>query len=364
MSSQKQNTLAKGLVLYVGKVNDYGLKPLKVYKDGSVYKVETPYMLTWGADEVKDMKTKQGTGRYTASLQFPNEANKTKETDEFLEELKEIEKILLDEIKRDSLKYLGKKMKPEVIQETYSSFLRYKKNKDTDEFDYSSPPTFNFKIPYYDGKWKCEVYDNTSKVLFSPNETNGKTPLDFITKKSTVKCILICNGFNFSNSKLSRLSWSLHQIVVEPAKTTRLELNGQCMINIDKKAYETAAKAFQDEDEEPLEETKEDSKEVAKPVTKKEVTKEVPKKEVVSKKAVELSDNEDEEDIKPVTKSAKPLNTKKQVVAEVESDEDDYKKDDDEEDEEIKPAKLPVKKAPVKEVTKAPVKGKAKVASV
>ena len=71
--------------------------------------------------------------------------------------------------------------------------LKYPKDQNTGEPDYSRAPTLRVKIPYWEGEFKnVEVYDINQKALF-PNDGDVSIS-DLITKGSNVATIIQCGG--------------------------------------------------------------------------------------------------------------------------------------------------------------------------
>ena len=189
--------------------------------------ISTPLMLTWGVNE-NDF---DGNGRYTydMSLQFPKEEYSTPAQEEFLENMKGLEKHIRELAKTNSKEWLNKsKLTDEVLDVLLTPMLRYPKDKESGEFDYTRPPTLRLKLPQWDGVFKCEIYDVNKEALFTPNmETPTGTPKELIPKGAMVSCIIQAGGIWFANGKMS-VTWKLFQAVVKPRAT----LSGTCHINL------------------------------------------------------------------------------------------------------------------------------------
>jgi hypothetical protein len=193
------------------------------------------------------------------------------------------------------------KTSPDAVDALWTPMLRYPKDKETGEFDYSRAPTLKVKLNFWEGEYKnTEIYDDNQMQLF-PND-NDTLPLELITKGSHVATLLSCGGIWVANGKFG-VTWRLFQAVVKPRAT----LAGKCHINLSSKDKETltanAAKQEVEDDDVVVEqlastvvEDSDDEADAADSVTaavveavkeevKAVVTEDVPKKKRVVKKA-------------------------------------------------------------------------------
>jgi len=183
-------------------------------------------MLTWGASDYKAEGEEKGNGKFEMSLQFPSDEYANDDTTAFLENMKALE----DKIKSNALIYskewFGKVHKSsEVVDALWTPMLKYPKDKNTGEYDYSKKPTLRVKLPQWEGNWKSEIYDEDANKLF-PSADGVSTPLDFLKKGSNVMCIIQFGGIWFINGKFSA-NWKLVQAMVQKPRAT---LQGQCFI--------------------------------------------------------------------------------------------------------------------------------------
>jgi len=102
--------------------------------------------------------------------------------------------------------------------------LKYSKDPNTGDYNYSKPPSIRVKIPIWEGVWKCEVYDDDGVCLF-PN-TKGITPVTLIPKATNVKVLMTCGGIWFANGKFG-VTWKLIQAMVQKP---RAQLAGKCYL--------------------------------------------------------------------------------------------------------------------------------------
>lgn len=198
------------------KVNDRGGKSITIIStqsNRSLY-VTLPMLLTWGISDYTDEKTGEADGKYTMSIQFPRDMDRKPETDQALEKMKAFEEQILSDAVQNSEAWFGEKQSREIVKYGYFSFLKYSKNKDTKKIDTTKPPTMRPKVPCYEGKWKVEVYDTQSNMLF-PSENADATPMEFVPKRSNVIAMIQCGGI-WVGGKGWGLTWKLVQCVVKP----------------------------------------------------------------------------------------------------------------------------------------------------
>lgn len=220
------------------KVNEKGGKSINVVskQTNRSLHITTPLMMTWGISDFVDEKG-ESDGKYSLSLNFPNEEYRTPTTDAFLAKLKEFENQVLDDAVKNSELWWGEEMSRELCKHTFFPFLKYPKNKDTKKTDMSKPPSIRAKVPCYGDKWAVELYDTQSKLIFPCDDPN-QTPPDFVPKLSNIACVLQCGGV-WIGGKGWGLTWKMVQGVVKPRITD--SVYGKCHINLsseDKDAIE------------------------------------------------------------------------------------------------------------------------------
>ena len=293
--------VSKDYVYTKAKVNANGRKQIGILNKSTKKSLflNTPLMLTWGVNEYTDDKSGQCT--YDLALQFPLDEFNNDDCVAFLKNMQALEQKLKEDAIENSKDWLNKnKLTSESVDVLWSPMLKYPKDKDSGEPDYSRPPTLKVKIPFWDNDFKgIELYDENQEQLY-PNDNNTK-PIDFITKGSNIATIIQCGGIWVANGKFG-VTWRLFQAVVKP----RESLRGKCHITLSSKDKEKliskAEESDVEDDEEDVnnkmketttvedsddeEDVKEDVKqEVTKEITKAVVTEDVkPKKRVVKKK--------------------------------------------------------------------------------
>ncbi len=211
------------------KVNDKGGKAINVIskQTNRSLHISTPLMMTWGIADFIDEKG-ESDGKFSISLNFPNDEYKTAATTAFLDKLKAFENQILDDAVANSELWWGEPMSRELCKHTFFPFLKYTKNKDTKKIDYTKPPSIRAKVPCYNDKWAVELYDTNSNLIF-PSEDPTQTPPDFVPKLSNIACVLQCGGI-WIGGKGWGLTWKMIQGVVKPKVTD--SIYGKCHINL------------------------------------------------------------------------------------------------------------------------------------
>ena len=209
------------------KANAAGGKAVNIYnrQPHSRLNLSTPLMLTWGASDFVDPKSGEGNGKFEMTLQFPTEEYNNDELRKFLDNMKAFEEKIKSDALKNSKDWFGKIHKSsEVVDALYTPMLKYSKDPNTGEYNYSKPPSIRVKIPIWEGVWKCEVYDDDGVCLF-PN-TKGITPVTLIPKATNVKVLMTCGGIWFANGKFG-VTWKLIQAMVQKP---RAQLSGKCYL--------------------------------------------------------------------------------------------------------------------------------------
>jgi hypothetical protein len=210
------------------KINDRGAKSINIIstQTNRALHISTPLMMTWGISDFTDEKTGESDGKFTISLNFPNDQYKTEATTDFLKKLKEFENQILDDAVKNSEVWFGDELSRDVVKHNFFPFIKYSKDKNTKKIDLTKPPSIRAKVPNYDGRWAIEIYDTNQKLIF-PCDNDRMTPQDFITKLSKVACVLQCGGLWFGGKGWG-VTWKLNQCVVKPQEI--ISVYGKCHI--------------------------------------------------------------------------------------------------------------------------------------
>jgi hypothetical protein len=259
------------------KVNDRGGKSINIISTQSnrALHLSTPLMMTWGISDYTDEKTGESDGKFTISLNFPNDQYKTDATDQFLKKLKEFENQILDDAVKNSEAWFGDELSRDVVKHNFFPFLKYSKDKNTKKIDLTKPPAIRAKVPNYDGRWAIEIYDTNQKLIF-PCDNDRMTPQDFITKLSKVACVIQCGGLWFGGKGWG-ITWKLNQCVVKPQEV--VSVYGKCHIELSSDDLSSMNKPAPTE-------AVDDDEEVVEPT-------------VSTKTAVEVEDSDEEQEEEP-----------------------------------------------------------------
>jgi hypothetical protein len=231
-------------------VDKRGGKAVKLIHNGQWLTLQIPLMFSWGVNEWVDEGT--GVAKYSLSLQFNPE--KSDAEHKFLEQVKQLQEKILDDAVNNSKDWFGKsKMNRQVAEALFNPLLKYPKKKDgSGEPDLDRNPTLNVKLPYWNGKFNCELFDMKGQCTFGPNrdDTDGQTPMTLVPKGSSVKGLIQCGGLWFVGGKFG-VTWRLQQACVRPPR--QLVGQGKCML-MDDSDDEAAEEELNQKDEEAAEE--------------------------------------------------------------------------------------------------------------
>lgn len=227
------------------KVNPSGGKNVGLLnkKTGKSTILSAPLMMTWGVNEWKDDAS--GKVSYDLSLQFPPSDSMSENVKKFLDNLIAFEKKIKADAGTMSREWFNKpNMSPDVVDALFTPMLRYPKNKETMEPDYTRSPSLKVKIPYWEGEFKTEIYDMKQSTLFPDPDGGSQTPLDLIGKGSQIASIIKNGGIWFAAGKFGT-TWKLEQAIVQPRATLR----GKCHIQLDDSEVQTMETAALKSDE-------------------------------------------------------------------------------------------------------------------
>lgn len=288
------------------RVNDRGGKGITIISNqtGRSLHISTPLLMTWGVSDYTDEKTGESDGKFTMSLNFPNADYSNKQSEAFLEKLKEFEDHIVDDAVKHTEAWFGKERSREVIKDSFFPFIKYPRDKLTKKLDLSKAPNIRVKVPNYGGEWKnLEIYDTKQQLLF-PSDNENLTPIDLIPKKSQVACVIQCGGIWTAGGNSWGVIWKLNQCVVKPP--TDVSIFGKCNVMLSENEIETLESqpetdpAVVNEDEvEVFESTSSDKKDTTVEDSDDEepapAPAPAPKKKVVKKAAPPPEDDADEE---------------------------------------------------------------------
>ncbi len=152
------------------------------------------------------------TTNYTLDVSFKG-MDKSPNLQAFYQTLEKLDnKLIEDGFANQGSWFKGKKYgSKEIVEALYTRLLRHAKDKETGDVTDKYPPTFKMKIPFRDGKFACEVYnDKRENVDLSTIQTKG----------SKVTAIIQCTGLWFAGGKFG-CSWKVLQMKITPSQTIR-----------------------------------------------------------------------------------------------------------------------------------------------
>ena len=302
MSTNVQNGASfnahTGFRYAAAKANKSGGKSVGIQstKDNKSLHISTPLMMTWGCSGYENPQT----GRvesYDLSLQFPREqdGNFNEDTQAFLQSMKDYEERIKNDAVANSKDWFGKsKMSKEVVNALFTPMLKYPKDKETGDFDYTRTPTLRIKVPYYDDTFRVEIYNLDEEMIFPNPEQPNLTPVELIQKTQNVALVIQSGGIWFANGKFGT-TWRLVQAVVQP-KASILG-NRKCHVLLNSSARATLQAEREADDDVPessaVAATTVESSEDEEPPAPEPVPEPTPapKKKVVRKKKVTTSAN-------------------------------------------------------------------------
>ena len=311
------------------KVNDRGAKSITLISTQSnrALHLSTPLMMTWGISDFVDDKG-ESDGKFSMSLNFPNEDYTTDGTTAFLSKMKDFENQILDDAVKYSDAWFGEDLSREVVKHNFFPFLKYSKDKLTKKTDYTKPLSIRARIPNYNNKWGIEIYDTKQNRIF-PSDNENLTPMDFVPKLSNVACVLQCGGLWFGGKGWG-LTWKVNQIVVKPREV--VSVYGKCHISLSNDEIQSMDESSTmhdddsqsdtnvvstiktvevvDSDEETTDDVVEEEQSTLVDATADEAPSPVPKKKVVKKKVVAPVEEEE-----PTPAPKKKVVKKKQVAS-------------------------------------------------
>jgi hypothetical protein len=200
------------------KTNARGGKNVYLNYNSNNLHLAIPLMFTWGANERVD----ESSGRVSYDVSLVFETGKSAAVRDFCKKLQTLqEKVLNDASGEKSREWFGKTMSKEVAEAMMYPILKYPKDKNTGETDYTRNPSMKLKIPYWDGKFNLELYDWDGRPTFIPDKDGDstrtpqgdKTPVDLIPKKSHIKGLIACTGLWMAGGRFG-ITWKLLQAKV------------------------------------------------------------------------------------------------------------------------------------------------------
>lgn len=150
--------------------------------------------------------------KYTIDLSF-KAMDKNPNMKAFYSALEALDKRLVEDgFKNQQTWFKGKKYNSkEIVEALYTPLIRHAKDRATGEITDKYPPTFKLAVPFKDGKFTCEAFDDArNQIDIATVETKG----------SKITAIIQCMGLWFAGGKFGS-TWRIIQMKVVPNATIR-----------------------------------------------------------------------------------------------------------------------------------------------
>ena len=147
--------------------------------------IQTPRMLNlYGLNVYKNEATDK-ISSVTVTLQFNSSTDKINRVDNFLKKISRIDNLVMTTAKNNPKTWLKyhRSIPNTAIKALFKKSLYYKQLQGGG-IDYSVPPTFKVKIPYYNGKMDFVLLDENNKSM--------DFDLEYLEKKIEDKCYIKC----------------------------------------------------------------------------------------------------------------------------------------------------------------------------
>ena len=117
------------------------------------------------------------------------------EITEFKNKFIALESKIIDTAYEKCMPWFKKQYKSrEVVEELYSSAIKYSKDKATGEISNKYPPTVKFQIPFVKGKFTCDAYNFKKEAIEISKET--------VNKGAKVTSLVHLSGLWIAGSKI------------------------------------------------------------------------------------------------------------------------------------------------------------------
>ena len=182
-----------------------GGKQVYLQYNGGKLVVQTPKMtLPWSMGKFEG---DNGQMKYSIDLSFKGREDNEK-LSEFHDFLEKFDEQLVKEGVNHSMSWFKKKgMNEEVLRALFSKQVRESKDKETGEPDGKWPPTVKVKLPFKDGRFQCEIYDNKK------NEVEQSQLENTLVRGCEVQALIEHSGIWFAGGKYG-CSWKIIQMKV------------------------------------------------------------------------------------------------------------------------------------------------------
>lgn len=170
--------------------------------------IQTPTMKAPFGLSKWDNNDGKSNAKYTLDLSFSGNDNSSSLM-AFQKVLESIDERLVNEAFASAGTWFrGKKIASrEIVEALYTPVLKFAKDKETGEVSDKYAPTIKLSVPFKDGAFACDVYDDKKELV----DLNSME-----TKAAKVTAIVQCTGVWLAGGKLG-LSWKIVQMRVQPS---------------------------------------------------------------------------------------------------------------------------------------------------
>lgn len=180
---------------------DMGAKMINIYYDDHPFVFKLPTLkIPFGMSDYK------GNNKWSIDLTLSNENNEIKD------KIKEIEKYIINAASKNSVKWLGStEVDPEVVEELFTSGIKYSIDKKTNEIDNRYPGRLKIQVPYANKRFNCKAYNAAKEYI-------EITP-DIMCKGTNISSVVHCSGVWIAGGKLG-YTLKAQQIKIDEKEST------------------------------------------------------------------------------------------------------------------------------------------------
>ena len=175
--------------------------------------IETPWLSTYNGIQQPppEYRSDDGNPKYSCNFSLSGYRGETPEVEAFYKFLQKFEDKVLNACKENG--WLGKKnMTREVVEALFSPIIKPAIDKETGEVSEKYPPQIKIKVPYYEGQFQCEVYQQTSNGEHKKIEGSLD---EVVCGRLNARAIIQCTMIWFAGGKFGS-SWKLKQMEYKP----------------------------------------------------------------------------------------------------------------------------------------------------
>lgn len=151
--------------------------------------------------------------KYSVELSFSG-MESDESLQKFHDNIEALDQYMIDQGVKNSMAWFKqKKVSRDVIDAKYSPMIKTPTDKETGEVLTQYPQRLRLKVPYYDGKFGCEVFDKDGNKMEDPME-------EILVRGTRVKAIIECVGLWISASSYM-CQWKVVRMEADVQKVQR-----------------------------------------------------------------------------------------------------------------------------------------------